>query len=119
MDLRHLTFVGVLGLLGCDTTAACVAPDPVTTAQWIYANQRPFAFQKAGEDLAKRAEFLSPSLYALLTAEWKCQDKEQGLCALDADPWINAQDGAALDPIVFELVASDRTSATSEERGGR
>lgn len=115
MEKHHLIFVCALTLATWDV-AACVAADPVDTARWIYTNQRTFAFQKPGEDLSKRAQFLSPKLYGLLRAEWKCQDVEEGICSLDSDPWLNAQDGDALAPITFELASSTASTATVRMR---
>ena len=90
---------------------ACVADGPLETARWIHANERSFAFQQTGRDLTKRATFVSPELYALLRAEWRCQDAEEGLCALDADPWLNAQDGEELGPLAFTIVSRTEVAA--------
>jgi hypothetical protein len=92
--------------------AACVADDPVATARWIYANDRGFAFHQSGRDLSKRVTYLSPALYALLRADWECQKVEEGICALDADPWLNAQDGEELPPVNFLLTSTVSSKAT-------
>lgn len=94
------------------SAVACVATGPVKTAQWIYANEQGFAFQSEGKDLAAKKRFLSPRLYGLLAANWKCENEEQGLCALSSDPWINAQDGEVLPPITFNLQAATTATAT-------
>jgi hypothetical protein len=93
-------------------TAACVASNPVDTARWIYTNQRSFPFQGRGEDLSKRAEFLSSGLYGLLRAEWKCEDREQGLCNLGSDPWTDSNAGEEFPPLKFELASSTALTAT-------
>jgi hypothetical protein len=114
MDKRRLLLL-CLVMLGAQSAAACVAPDPVATARWIYSNQRAFASQKQGEDLRKRADFLSPALYKLLRTEWKCEDAEQGPCKLWADPWINAQDGEE-QAVTFEPASATASAATVRMR---
>lgn len=112
MNSHCLALVVILVPAMTNAATACVAADPVGAAQWIYSNQRDFAFQKTGQDLSKRAQFLSPSLYERLRAEWKCQDVEEGICRLGSDPWINAQDGEERPPIKFELTMSAASTAT-------
>lgn len=106
----------ILAILACALVAhsafACVASGPEKTAQWIHTNERSFAFQQEGSDLTKRKRFLSPRLYDLLAANWKCENAEQGLCGLDSDPWVNAQDGGELQPIKFSLLISTPATAT-------
>ena len=111
MYVRHLTVI-TFSIWACSAGAACVASGPLETARWIHSNARGFAFQAAGEDLSKRARFLSPALYGLLQADWNCQNVEEGICNLDADPWINAQDGEELAPITFALAAQNASSAS-------
>jgi hypothetical protein len=92
--------------------ADCVADGPLATARWIYTNDRDFAFQQTARDLSERSTYLSPSLLGLLLADWRCQVAEQGVCALDADPWVNAQDGEELPPIDFFLASTESTKVT-------
>jgi hypothetical protein len=110
MTNPHLVIVVALAW-AARAGAACVAEGPLETARWIHSNERSFAFQQTGRDLSSRTAFLSPKLYALLRAEWRCQDAEEGLCALDSDPWLNAQDGEELDPVAFSIVS--RTDAAA------
>ena len=110
--MNHRLLVVAILAWATQAGAACVAGDPVATARWIFANDRGFALQQTGRDLSKRANYLSASLYGLLRADWKCQDVEKGACALDADPWINAQDGEQLSPINFVLSSSVGSKAT-------
>jgi hypothetical protein len=111
MKSRHLSGVLALALAG-QAGAACVAEGPLETARWIHARERAFALRAEGADPGTRPPFLSATLHSLLRAEWECQDVEEGICALDSDPWINAQDGEALQPISFEVVPGPGTSAT-------
>jgi len=43
-------------------------------------------------------EDITPRLFNILTKETRCTEKEQGICAIDADPWIEAQDGEIRNP---------------------
>ncbi len=108
---RHLAILSTV-MWAVSAKAACVADGPLETARWIHSNERNFAFQQEGRNQSDRARFLSPTMYDLLQAEWKCQDVEDGFCALDSDPWLNAQDGEELQPIVFALASSNGTTAT-------
>ena len=55
--------------------------------------------------------FLSPGLLALLQAEWRCQVIEEGLCAFDDDPWLNADAGEVLDPVSFQITSETASRA--------
>lgn len=98
-----IAFVGMLST----AAMACPAPDPVKTANWIFSNH--YFFYASGKG---SAEYLSSNLLALLKADWKCQE-QGGECAIDADPWLNAQDGAAAKP-KFEVVSSSDKQAVVE-----
>jgi hypothetical protein len=90
--------------------AACVANGALETARWIQSKQRLFYAQTDMTPKSKKA-FLSQELFALLKRDWDCQNKEEGICAIDADPWTDAQDGGELPPIKFDLVSSDSIKA--------
>jgi len=109
---KYRNVVTMAFVLMTQSAAACVASDPLTTAEWIYTNERDFAFQTEGRELSARKRFLSPRLYDLLAANWKCEDIEAGMCALSSDPWTNAQDGGELPPIKFKLHSENAAGAT-------
>lgn len=96
-------------LCGCAfsgiVSAACPATDPVATAQWVFKNHQNFYAFKKGS-----AEYLSPALYGLLKTDWQCQ-KEGDECAIDGDPWTNAQDGDILQPPTYQLASSAANGA--------
>ena len=117
-NFRSLVIVALALFLApvAHSAVACVATGPVKTAQWIYAIEQGFASQNEAEDLAVRKRFLSPRLYGLLAANWKCENEEQGMCALSSDPWINAQDGEVLAPITFNLQVETAATATVRMR---
>jgi hypothetical protein len=105
---------------GAQVGATCIAEGPLETAQWIHSQERAFAFRADDAALGKRAAFLSAALHSLLLTEWKCQELEDGVCALESDPWINAQDGEELQPISFALssVAGERATVRMTYRFG-
>lgn len=88
--------------------ADCVAPDPVTTARWVYEHAA--SFYVAGEG---KAQYLSPQLFKLLQRDWKCQEPGD-ICAIEAYPWTDTQDGDVLKPVEFRLVNENRQAATVE-----
>ena len=92
--------------------AACVADGPLATARWIFEQQSGFAVFLSSQDKQVMQSFLSPGLFALLQAEWRCQVIEEGLCAFDDDPWLNADSGQVLDPVTFAVAAASASRAT-------
>lgn len=98
-----IAFAGMLST----AAMACPAPDPVKTASWIFSNHYDFYVSGKGN-----AEYLSSGLLGLLKTDWKCQEAGD-VCAIDADPWLNAQDGTATKA-KWELVSSSDKQAVVE-----
>jgi hypothetical protein len=86
--------------------ATCVANGPVATGEWIYRNHREFYLTNTQGVSA----LLTKEFYALLARDWRCESSGD-ICAIDAVPWTNAQDGEALPPIRFELLKSSGNAA--------
>jgi len=103
----------VLCLTARQAAAACLAGGPVETARWIYTNQRTFTVYQTPQDSRLMARFLSPALLGLLKVEWQCQVIEEGLCALDTDPWTNKEDDEALAPVGFESAGTGASGAAT------
>lgn len=82
------------------STAPCVAPDPLATARYIHDERRLFY-----ADEGASADFISPPLYKLLKRDWQCQSPGD-ICAIEADPWVNAQDGDVLGPIEYRELSN-------------
>ena len=57
----------------------------------------------------KIPEFIAPEFRKLIEADNECERKEQGVCRLDWDPWISAQDGEMGKPVTwaYELKRDD------------
>jgi hypothetical protein len=87
---------------------ACPAKNPLDTARWIYSNHADFYVNgKGGPD------YLSSALRDLLKRDWKCQEPGDQ-CAIDANPWTNAQDGEVMQPVKWALVSSSDKQAVVE-----
>lgn len=80
--------------------AACPADDPVASAKGFYSAHRSFYM----EEPSKIKNLASPRLLAVLEKEFKCSNGE--ICAIEADPWMDAQDGGIGTPIAFSLVSN-------------
>jgi len=99
--LPRLAMALLAATLAPAALADCKADGPLATARWVFEHAYRFYAQPAPD----AREILSPALLALLEKEWQCK-AAGGACALDADPWIDSNDGQAEDPVVFSLVAS-------------
>ena len=106
--MRIRSLLVTLLLVPFGASCACTATDPVAVARDLYTGHHFFYTFESG-DLA----LLSPKLAGLLKQDWHCQEPGDQ-CAIGADPWINAQDGDALEPIEYVLLTSDATTATVE-----
>ncbi|WP_422505323.1 hypothetical protein [Stenotrophomonas sp. GZD-301] len=82
--------------------------DPVAVAR---------RFQQASVDglLATPAGVLTPALDRLLAEERDCQEREQGICHLDSDPWLDGQDGEIDAPFAFARVAGTAADVATVE----
>lgn len=99
---RRACVAGVIGtLLATCALADCKAEGPLATARWVFEHAYHFADRSAPD----AGDYLSPALLGLLDKEWRCK-ATGAACALTVDPWTEASEGEAADPIVFSLVAS-------------
>ncbi|WP_421186656.1 hypothetical protein [Aeromonas enteropelogenes] len=80
------------GYAACDNAAA------VKLAKAFWSEHRDFYYAEP----AKVKALLTPAFFAVLSEEAKCNDEGE-VCAIDADPWISAQDGGVTEPITFRL----------------
>lgn len=93
-----LSFVSALHDLSAH--AACAGDDPIASARSFYVEHREFSL----ESPSKIKQFVSPQLFAALDKEFKCAQGE--VCALEADPWTDAQDGDIKNPLKFTLISN-------------
>lgn len=95
-------------VVGSPAARACAAQDPIDTARVLHAKHHDFSRNDQG-----LKEILSPSLWQMLVRNWKCEDGGD-VCAIDADPWTDAQDGEMLSTPTFKLEAGTATTAKVE-----
>ena len=84
--------------------AACATDDPAAAAQSFYSQHAEFT----SKDPTAFKALLTPRFFAAQDKEYKCAQGE--ICALEADPWTDAQDGTIGKPIAF---------ATTSNAGGK
>ncbi|WP_421199699.1 hypothetical protein [Aeromonas enteropelogenes] len=80
------------GYAACDNSAA------VKLAKAFWSEHRDFYYAEP----TKAKALLTPAFFAVLSEEAKCNGEGE-VCAIDADPWISAQDGEVTGPITFRL----------------
>lgn len=87
----------------------CLGSDVLQAAKALYLH----AYDFAAGDPAKTAGLLDPRLGDRLAKNYACE--QDGVCAIDADTWTGAQDGAVTVPITIgridDAAASPITSA--------
>lgn len=90
----------LMSSVAAGSAAACVAPDPLATARYIHDERLLFY-----ADEGASADLISPALFKLLKRDWQCQAPGD-ICAIEADPWVNAQDGDVLGPIEYRELSN-------------
>ncbi len=96
----------LLSLLTSATLLAGVTSDPVQAAKDFYRSHENFYCT----DPTTIRNLITPRLYHTLKAEYDASQGEVG--AIDADPWIDAQDGEIHPPITFTCVSDSGKKAT-------
>lgn len=92
LSLLLLALSSSPGYAACDNSAA------VKLAKALWSEHRNFYYAEP----AKVKALLTPAFFAVLSEEAKCNGEGE-VCAIDADPWISAQDGEVTGPITFRL----------------
>ena len=110
MRIASLLVAACLSWSSDAAAGRCADADPLAAARSMYSERHDF--YAAGDEFAT---YLSPELGRLLKRDWTCQEPGEQ-CAVGADPWVDAQDGGALEPIEYVLVSGTRTSALVEMR---
>lgn len=83
------------------SAATCIAPTPTALADSLYGDAYFFYVE------AEQARpYVSDALHAALERDSACQT--DGICAISADPWLDAQEGDIVGkPVARELSRSD------------
>jgi hypothetical protein len=85
-------------------TAPCDATTATAFAQRLYAKHYNFYYT----DSPGLKTLVSPALYRALRNHYHCE----GVCHLDYDPWLGAQDGEIGPPVTFKASKVDKSGAT-------
>ena len=104
-SVRVLAFLVVLWTIR-GAAAACPSDDPAAVAKLFYADHAEFS----SEDPAKIKEIITQRFFDALDREHKCAQGQ--ICALEADPWMDAQDGKIGKPVEFATVNNSGIEAT-------
>lgn len=86
--------------------AACAIDDPAAVAKSFYSKHVNFS----SEDPAKIRKIVTPRFFDALDREYKCAQGQ--ICALEADPWTDAQDGRVGKPVEFATASNSGVEAT-------
>jgi hypothetical protein len=87
-------------------SASCAGDDPAGVAKSFYSKHRNFY----SEDPAKIKKIVTKRLFDALSQEYKCAQGQ--ICALEADPWMDAQDGSIGKPVEFATASNSEVEAT-------
>lgn len=86
--------------------ASCPAPTPVALVETLRTQAYLFYVDA---DLAR--PYVSDGLHAALVRDAECT-RDEGMCAISADPWIDAQDGEIAAPVTARETARSDDTAT-------
>lgn len=95
-----------------------------STVQAAPACQEPTAIARAffeattgnGDLLEPPPALVSPGFGTALRGERACQQREEGICTIDSDPWLDAQDGDIETPVRYSWKEASATSGQVEMR---
>ena len=108
---RHPSFASLfpclLALVAFDSAyATCAIDDPRTVAESFFGKHAQFS----SENPSKIKGVVTPRFFDALDREYKCAQGQE--CAIEADPWTDAQDGRIGKPVVFTTVSNSGTDAS-------
>lgn len=89
-----------------NSSKTCLGQSAISAAKAFFEQHRDFHY----ENPTKIVDLITPKFYAALSTEYQCT-KNGEICAIDADPWIAAQDGDISKPITFRLSSATTTTA--------
>ncbi len=95
----------ISSILGSAATACGIA-EAEGVARRFFGVHRDFAWQET-PGLRK---IVTPPFYRALKAHYRCAAKE-GICQLDYDPWLGAQDGGISGPVSFAVSSKAHNEA--------
>jgi hypothetical protein len=91
--LRTLALILWIFALEADAADSCSTISPLKTAKTLFSEYSDFYYVlKPGLET-----ILTPDFYKLQKQEIKCKE-QNGICNLEYDPWLGAQDGEISEP---------------------
>lgn len=95
--MRKTGMFVLAGLLLAPTVQAALAcQEPVAVARAFFE-----ATTGDGDLLEPPPALVSPAFGKALRGERACQQREEGICTIDSDPWLDAQDGDIETPVRY------------------
>ncbi|WP_295570522.1 hypothetical protein [uncultured Stenotrophomonas sp.] len=110
--MRKTGMFVVAGLLLAPAVQASPAcQEPTAVARAFYE-----ATTGNGDLLEPPATLVSPDFGKALRDERACQQREEGICTIDSDPWLDAQDGDIETPVRYSWKETSATAGQVEMR---
>ncbi|MGX9708908.1 hypothetical protein [Stenotrophomonas maltophilia group sp. LNF259] len=104
-----LMIAGLLLAPAVQASPACQEPEAVARA--FYA-----ATTGDGDLLEPPSALVSPAFGKALRGERACQQREEGICTIDSDPWLDAQDGDIETPVRYSWKEASASAGQVEMR---
>lgn len=98
-------------LLAANAQAAPACQEPEAVARAFYQ-----ATTGDGDLLEPPPALVSPAFGKALRGERACQQREEGICTIDSDPWLDAQDGDIETPVRYSWKEASATAGQVEMR---
>ncbi len=98
-------------LLAANVQASPACQEPVAVARAFYQ-----ATTGDGDLLEPPPPLVSPAFGKALRGERACQQREDGICTIDSDPWLDAQDGDIETPVRYSWKEASATAGQVEMR---
>lgn len=110
--MRKTWMLMIAGLLLAPTVQASLAcQEPEAVARAFYQ-----ATTGNGDLLEPPPALVSPAFGKALRGERACQQREEGICTIDSDPWLDAQDGDIETPVRYSWKEASASAGQVEMR---
>lgn len=100
---------GLLLAPAVQASPACQEPEAVARAFYQ-------ATTGHGDLLEPPPALVSPAFGKALRGERACQQREEGICTIDSDPWLDAQDGDIETPVRYSWKEASASAGQVEMR---
>ena len=112
LDMRKTGMLAIVSLLLAPTVQAAPAcREPAEVARAFFE-----ATTGKGDLLQPPQALVSAAFAKALHGERACQVREEGICTIDSDPWLDAQDGDIDSPVRYSWKEISATTGQVEMR---